>query len=220
KDAMEYFTSLDLTETEYEIAKVVLKEIESRLRFMNDVGIEYLSLSRQAHTLSGGEAQRIRLASQLGSGLVGALYVLDEPTIGLHSRDNDRLIKTLLDLRDLGNTILVVEHDEDTIFASDYIVDIGPGAGVHGGDVVVADYLEPLLTAKKDTSNSRISTHVRVDEKISVPPERRNRELGKLSIRGGNVFNIKIMNVDIPLGRFIAVTGVSGSGKSSFVYEI
>src|SRR5690606_19551983 len=200
KDAMEYFTSLDLTETEYEIAKVVLKEIESRLRFMNDVGIEYLSLSRQAHTLSGGEAQRIRLASQLGSGLVGALYVLDEPTIGLHSRDNDRLIKTLTNLRDLGNTILVVEHDEDTIYASDYIVDIGPGAGVHGGKVVVADWLEPLLTAKKNESKSLTLAYLRGEEKVEIPEERRESEKGEIKIRGGNVFNIKNMNADIPLG--------------------
>lgn len=218
--AHEYFQKLKLTAREKGISKVVLREIESRLEFMLNVGIEYLSLDRRAHTLSGGEAQRIRLASQLGSGLVGALYVLDEPTIGLHSRDNDRLIKTLLNLRDLGNTILVVEHDEETIFASDYIVDIGPGAGIHGGEVVVADYLEPLLTAKKDTTKSRTISYLRGDEVITIPEERRSRELGKLSVRGGNIFNIKNLNTDIPLGRFIAVTGVSGSGKSSFVYEI
>src|SRR5690606_31786040 len=193
KDAMEYFTSLDLTETEYEIAKVVLKEIESRLRFMNDVGIEYLSLSRQAHTLSGGEAQRIRLASQLGSGLVGALYVLDEPTIGLHSRDNDRLIKTLLDLRDLGNTVIVVEHDEDTIFASDYLVDIGPGAGVHGGHVVVADELEKLLSAKTNPSKSITLDYLRGDREIELPEKRRIEPRGHIKIKGGNVFNIKNM---------------------------
>ena len=135
-DAKHFFDNLKLTEVEKEICNIIVREIDDRLRFMMDVGIEYLSLSRRAHTLSGGEAQRIRLASQLGSGLVGALYVLDEPTIGLHSRDNDRLIKTLTDLRDLGNTIIVVEHDEDTIYSSDYIVDIGPGAGIHGGKVV------------------------------------------------------------------------------------
>src|SRR6185295_5098590 len=149
KDTDEFFKKLKLTIREKNISKVVTKEIEARLSFMLNVGIEYLSLDRRAHTLSGGEAQRIRLASQLGSGLVGALYVLDEPTIGLHSRDNDRLIKTLLRLRDVGNTILVVEHDEDTIFSSDYLVDIGPGAGTHGGNVVVAGDLEKLLTAKK-----------------------------------------------------------------------
>src|SRR6185436_19149702 len=141
----------------------------ARLSFMLNVGIEYLSLDRKAHTLSGGEAQRIRLASQLGSGLVGALYVLDEPTIGLHSRDNDRLIQTLLNLRDLGNTILVVEHDEETIYSSDYIVDIGPGAGVHGGEVVVAGDLDELLTAKKNTSGSLTLAYLRGEEKVAVP---------------------------------------------------
>ncbi len=154
EQAAEFFADLKLTETEKNISKVVLKEIESRLHFMLDVGIDYLTLDRKAYTLSGGEAQRIRLASQLGSGLVGALYVLDEPTIGLHQRDNDRLIKTLLDLRNLGNTILIVEHDEDTIFASDYIIDIGPGAGVHGGEVVVSGWLDELLTAKTNKSGS------------------------------------------------------------------
>ena len=156
KNAQEFFSKLKLTKKEQEIAKVVLKEITSRLQFMIDVGIEYLTLDRRANTLSGGEAQRIRLASQLGSGLVGALYVLDEPTIGLHQRDNDRLIKTLLNLRDLGNTIIVVEHDEDTIYSSDYIVDLGPGSGVHGGEVVVSGYLDELLTAKKNNSKSNL----------------------------------------------------------------
>ena len=220
KDSIEYFTSLDLTETEYEIAKVVLKEIEARLRFMNDVGIEYLSLSRQAHTLSGGEAQRIRLASQLGSGLVGALYVLDEPTIGLHSRDNDKLIKTLLNLRDLGNTVIVVEHDEDTIFAADYLIDIGPGAGVHGGEVVVAGNMNELLTEDKYKGVSLTLDYLRGDREIEVPKKRRNIDAGKLRVKGGEIFNIKDMNVEVPLGRLIGVTGVSGSGKSSFVYEI
>ncbi len=220
KDAYEFITKVKLTERERSISKVVLKEIESRLIFMINVGIEYLSLNRRAHTLSGGEAQRIRLASQLGSGLVGALYVLDEPTIGLHSRDNDRLVKTLLNLRDLGNTIIVVEHDEDTIFASDYIVDIGPGAGVHGGEVVVSGYLEDLLTAKKNMSGSKTLDYLRGDEVVEVPEERRETPRGEIQIRGGKIFNIKNLNVDIPLNRFVAVTGVSGSGKSSFVYEI
>ncbi|MFQ5662163.1 MAG: ABC-ATPase UvrA, partial [Candidatus Paceibacteria bacterium] len=154
RKAKEFFDKLKLTKKEKEISKVVIKEITNRLQFMLDVGIDYLTLNRRANTLSGGEAQRIRLASQLGSGLVGALYVLDEPTIGLHQRDNDRLIKTLLNLRDLGNTIIVVEHDEDTIYSADYIVDLGRGAGVHGGEVVVSDYLEKLLTAKKNESKS------------------------------------------------------------------
>ncbi len=220
KDGDHFFKTIKMTAREKSISKVILKEIESRLQFMINVGIEYLSLNRRAHTLSGGEAQRIRLASQLGSGLVGALYVLDEPTIGLHSRDNARLIKTLLNLRDLGNTILVVEHDEDTIFASDYIVDIGPGAGIHGGSVVVAGYLDKLLLAKKNESGSRTLAYLRDEEKVPVPETRRTSEKGTISIRCGQIFNITNMNIDIPLGKLISVTGVSGSGKSSFVYEI
>lgn len=223
EDCSRFFKNLKLTPTEKSIAKVILKEIEARLSFMVNVGIEYLTLDRRAHTLSGGEAQRIRLASQLGSGLVGALYVLDEPTIGLHYRDNDRLIKTLLNLRDLGNTIIVVEHDEDTIFASDYIVDIGPKAGVHGGKIIVADWLEPLLTAKKlsgDASKSLTLKFLRGEEKVALPESRRTADKGSIKIRGGNIFNIKNANVDIPLGKLVAITGVSGSGKSSFMYEI
>lgn len=219
QDAKDYFESVKLSDTEREIAKVVLKEIEARLQFMLNVGIEYLTLDRRAHTLSGGEAQRIRLASQLGSGLVGALYVLDEPTIGLHQRDNDRLIKTLLTLRDLGNTIIVVEHDEDTMYASDYIIDIGPKAGIHGGEVIVSGYMDELLTAKKNTSGSLTLAYLRGEEKIEVP-ERRREPKGKIIIKGGNIFNIKDMNVDVPLGVLSVITGVSGSGKSSFMYEI
>ncbi len=220
KDAKEFFEHLKLTAKEKEISKVVIKEIENRLQFMLNVGLDYLQLDRKANTLSGGEAQRIRLASQLGSRLVGALYVLDEPTIGLHQRDNERLIKTLTELRDLGNTIIVVEHDEDTIYASDYIVDIGPGAGVHGGHIVVADYLDKLLTAKKNDSKSLTLSYLRGEEEIPVPKKRRDDERGSIKVRGGKVFNIKNLNVDIPLGRFSAITGVSGSGKSSFMYEI
>jgi len=219
-NAITFFSELDLSPTEREIAKVILKEIEARLSFMDNVGIEYLSLDRRAHTLSGGEAQRIRLASQLGSGLVGALYVLDEPTIGLHSRDNDRLIKTLLHLRDIGNTIIVVEHDEDTIFAADYIVDIGRDAGVHGGSVIVADYLEPLLTAPKNKNNSRTLAFLRGEDVIAFPTSRRNANHGAIKIKGGSIFNIKNLSVDIPLGKLISISGVSGSGKSSFMYEI
>ncbi|MEK7461594.1 MAG: excinuclease ABC subunit UvrA [Patescibacteria group bacterium] len=220
KDCAEFFKKLKLTTREKNISKVITKEIEARLSFMLDVGIEYLSLDRKAHTLSSGEAQRIRLASQLGSGLVGALYVLDEPTIGLHARDNARLIKTLINLRDLGNTIIVVEHDEETIYSSDFLVDIGPGAGIHGGKVVVADYLEPLLLAKKNETGSPTLAYLRGEKSIEIPKKRRIAEKGKLSIRAGSVFNIKHLNIDIPLGRLVAVTGVSGSGKSSFVYEI
>jgi excinuclease ABC subunit A len=219
-EAIDYFENLKLSEKEHEIAKVVLKEIQERLLFMNNVGIEYLTLNRRAHTLSGGEAQRIRLASQLGSGLVGATYVLDEPTIGLHSRDNNRLIKTLLDLRDAGNTIIVVEHDEDTIYSADYLVDIGPGAGVHGGNIIVSDYMDKLLTAKNNLSGSITLDYLRGDKKIEMPEHRRTQDRGKIQIRGGNIFNIKNLNVDIPLGKFVTITGVSGSGKSSFIYEI
>jgi excinuclease ABC subunit A len=220
QDAYEFFELLDLSKKDQEISKTVIKEITSRLKFMLDVGLDYLTLDRRANTLSGGEAQRIRLASQLGSGLVGALYVLDEPTIGLHQRDNERLIKTLLNLRDLGNTILVVEHDEDTIYSGDFLVDIGPGAGVHGGEVVVADDLEKLLTAKKNTSGSVTLSYLRGEKEIAVPEERRENSKGTLKIRGGKAFNIKNLSCDIPLGQLVAITGVSGSGKSTFLYEI
>lgn len=219
KEATKFIAELSLTRKQHDIAWPALREIVERLEFMNNVGIEYLTLDRRANTLSGGEAQRIRLASQLGSGLVGALYVLDEPTIGLHQRDNDRLIKTLTELRDLGNTILVVEHDEDTIYAADYLVDIGPGAGIHGGEVVVADYLPKLLEAPKNTSGSITLDYLRGTKKIPVP-DRRDGEKGSLKIRGGKAFNIKNLNIDIPLGRLSCVTGVSGSGKSTLVYEI
>lgn len=219
-DSLEFFNTLPLSPKEKEISRVIVKEIVSRLVFMNDVGIDYLSLDRKANTLSGGEAQRIRLASQLGSGLVGALYVLDEPTIGLHQRDNDRLIKTLVQLRDMGNTVVVVEHDEDTIFAADYIVDIGPGAGVHGGHVVAQGWLEELLTAKKNPTESVTLDYLRGTRVVEVPERRRDENKGWLKIVGGHVNNIKNMNVDVPLGRLTTVTGVSGSGKSSFVYEI
>ena len=168
-----------------------LVEIQYRLQFMKNVGIEYLTLDRRANTLSGGEAQRIRLASQLGSGLVGALYVLDEPTIGLHQRDNERLIETLLNLRDMGNTIIVVEHDEDTIFASDYIVDIGPKAGVHGGEVVVSGYLDELLTAPKNKSGSLTLAYLRGEERIEMPAKRRDSDKGKIKITGGHAFQYK-----------------------------
>ncbi len=218
-DAKVFFDSLELSPREKQIAAVVLREIGSRLTFLLNVGLDYLTLDRRANTLSGGEAQRIRLASQLGSQLVGALYVLDEPTIGLHSRDNDRLIRTLQELRDLGNTIIVVEHDEDTIFASDYIVDIGPRAGVHGGEIVVSGWLEELLTAKRNVSGSLTLSYLRGEERLSIP-KRRSKDKGELRIRGGRIFNIKDMNVEVPLGRFDVITGVSGSGKSSLLYEI
>ena len=219
-DAKTFFDGITLTERERQIAAVVFREIGNRLEFLLDVGLEYLTLDRRANTLSGGEAQRIRLASQLGSRLVGALYVLDEPTIGLHSRDNDRLIRTLQSLRDLGNTIIVVEHDEDTIFASDYLVDLGPKAGVHGGEVVVSGWIDELLLAEKNVSDSLTLSYLRDEERIEIPKVRRSRDKGTLRVRGGNIFNIKNLSIDVPLGRFIAITGVSGSGKSSFLYEI
>lgn len=220
KEAKEFFDSLSQTKKETEISAPILREINERLKFMIDVGIEYLSLDRRANTLSGGEAQRIRLASQLGSGLVGALYVLDEPTIGLHARDNDRLVSTLLNLRDMGNTIIVVEHDEETIFAADYIIDIGPGAGRHGGEVVASDYIEKLLSMKTNPSGSLTLDYLRGDKEIAVPENRRTRDKGAIKIRAGNLFNIKNLNVDIPLGKFVGITGVSGSGKSTFMYEL
>jgi len=219
KEAGAFIAGLTLSKKQQDIAWPALREIIERLEFMQNVGIEYLTLDRRANTLSGGEAQRIRLASQLGSGLVGALYVLDEPTIGLHQRDNDRLIKTLEELRNLGNTIVVVEHDEDTILASDYIVDVGPGAGVHGGTIVVADYIEKLLKAPKNTSGSATLAYLRGEKRIEIP-DRREAERGSIKIRGGKANNIKNLNVNIPLGRLVCVTGVSGSGKSTFMYDI
>lgn len=218
--AFEFFVSLKLSPKDKEVAKAVLKEIEDRLNFLLNVGLEYLSLNRTANTLSGGEAQRIRLASQLGSRLVGAMYVLDEPTIGLHQRDNEKLIKTLEDLRDIGNTIVVVEHDEDTIFASDYLVDIGPGAGIHGGQVVVSGYLDKLLSAKKNDSGSRTLAYLRKEEEIEIPNERRDKDKGTIKVVGANLHNIQNQNIDLPLGKMVAITGVSGSGKSTFLYDI
>ena len=218
--AMDFFNALKLSKKEQDISRQVIKEITSRLQFMLNVGIEYLTLDRKANTLSGGEAQRIRLASQLGSGLVGALYVLDEPTIGLHQRDNDKLITTLKHLRDLGNSVLVVEHDEDTIYASDYIIDIGPGAGVHGGNIVAAGWLEDLLTAKTNKSGSRTLAYLRDEARIELPEHRRTVDRGKIKIRGASKFNMKDLNVDIPLNKLVGITGVSGSGKSTFLYEI
>ncbi len=220
EQAAAFFKGLELSQKDKEISKAVIKEIESRLKFMLDVGIEYLTLNRKANTLSGGEAQRIRLASQLGSGLVGALYVLDEPTIGLHQKDNDRLIATLKRLRELGNTVIVVEHDEDTIFAADYIVDIGPGAGTHGGNIVIDGWLEDLLQAKTNKSGSRTLAYLRDEARVELPGERRTQDKGKIKIRGANKFSLKNVDVDIPLGKLVVVSGVSGSGKSTFMYEI
>jgi excinuclease ABC subunit A len=219
-EAKKFVDSIELSEMKFDIAAPILKEIDSRLTFMLNVGLDYLTLNRSAATLSGGEAQRIRLASQLGSGLTGALYVLDEPTIGLHQRDNDRLIKTLLILKDLGNTIVVVEHDEDTIYASDYIVDIGPGAGVHGGEVVASGWLDDLLTAKENESNSVTLSYLREEKEIPIPEKRRASEKGWIKVRGATLHNLKNQNIDVPLGKLVCITGVSGSGKSTFLYDI
>ncbi len=220
KEAKEFMDNLELSEMRMEIARPIIREITSRLEFMLNVGLDYLTLNRSAATLSGGEAQRIRLASQLGTGLVGALYVLDEPTIGLHQRDNDRLISTLMTLKALGNTILVVEHDEDTIYAADYIIDIGPGAGTHGGTIVASGWLEELLTAPTNDSDSLTLSYLRDETRIEVPEERRTSEKGSLKVRGATLHNLKNQNVDIPLGKLVCVTGVSGSGKSTFLYDI
>jgi excinuclease ABC subunit A len=219
-EAKEFVDSMELSEMKKDIAAPILKEIESRLTFMLNVGLDYLTLNRSAATLSGGEAQRIRLASQLGSGLTGALYVLDEPTIGLHQRDNDRLIKTLLTLKELGNTIIIVEHDEDTIYSSDYLIDVGPGAGIHGGSIVVSGWLDDLLTAKKNESDSVTLSYLRQEKEIALPEERRTSEKGWIKVRGATLHNIKNQNIDIPLGKLVCITGVSGSGKSTFLYDI
>lgn len=215
-EAVEFVLNMDLDERTQEIAGTVLKEIESRLTFMLDVGLHYLTLDRKAGSLSGGEAQRIRLASQIGSRLVGALYVLDEPTIGLHQRDNEQLIKTLEELRDLGNTVIVVEHDEDTIRRSDFMVEIGPGAGRHGGDIVAAGEMPEVLENKQ----SRTAAYLRGDAKIEVPKKRRSEGKDAIKIRGARHNNLKGVNVDLPLRRFVCVTGVSGSGKSTLMHEI
>jgi len=203
-----------------EVASAPLREIKNRLKFMIDVGLDYLTLDRRAGTLSGGEAQRIRLASQIGSRLVGALYVLDEPTIGLHQRDNEKLIKTLHDLRDLGNTVIVVEHDRETITSSDYLVDLGPGAGVHGGEIIVNGTIPQIM---KDTKNGSLTlAYLRGEEEIKIPKERRavKSHHDTLHIKGAAHNNLKKINVEVPLRRFVVVTGVSGSGKSTLIYDV
>jgi excinuclease ABC subunit A len=214
--AINFFHSLDLTEREQLIARGVLKEIRERLEFMIDVGLEYLTIARAANTLSGGESQRIRLATQIGSKLMGVLYILDEPSIGLHQRDNRRLINTLLRLRDLGNTLIVVEHDEETIRSADYMVDIGPAAGEHGGEIVAAGTVEQVLL----DPHSITAAFLRGDRQIPLPAKRRVGNGKRLVIRGARANNLKDIDVAIPLGTFVAVSGVSGSGKSSLVTDI
>jgi excinuclease ABC subunit A len=216
-DASEWLNGLELGERERAIADRVLKEIQARLSFLVDVGLDYLSLDRPAATLAGGEAQRIRLATQIGSGLVGVLYVLDEPSIGLHQRDNSRLIETLVRLRDMGNTLIVVEHDEDTIKVADWIVDIGPGAGEHGGEVVVSGSLEDLMASERSLTGAYLSGRMRIE----IPKVRRQLTPGReLVVKGAREHNLKGVDVTFPLGCLVAVTGVSGSGKSSLVNDI
>ena len=215
-EAIDFVDGLELSEKEHIIADRIIKEIKARLGFLKNVGLQYLSLSRGAATLSGGESQRIRLATQIGASLTGVLYILDEPSIGLHQRDNEKLLKTLMDLRDLGNTLIVVEHDEDTMRAADFIVDIGPGAGVHGGQVVAAGTLEDICASPESLTGQYLSGKRR----ISVPSERRKTDKGFIKIHGAAEHNLKNIDVEIPKGVITCVTGVSGSGKSSLVNEI
>jgi excinuclease ABC subunit A len=208
---------MELSDREKHIAERVLKEINARLGFLLDVGLDYLTLDRASATLAGGEAQRIRLATQIGSGLVGVLYVLDEPSIGLHQRDNHRLLETLIRLRDIGNTLIVVEHDEDTIRAADWVVDIGPGAGEHGGQVVVTGTVDELLRSEGSITGAYLSGR----RQIPVPADRRKRQRGReLVVKGAREHNLRDVDVAFPLGVFTAVTGVSGSGKSTLVNDI
>ena len=214
-EACEFFSNLKLTKTETRITNQILKEVNSRLRFLSDVGVGYLNLSRTASTLSGGEAQRIRLATQIGSQLVGVLYILDEPSIGLHQRDNNRLLNTLKKLRDLGNTVLVVEHDRDTIEAADYVIDLGPGAGEHGGLVVAAGTPKQILRSRDSVTGAFLSGR----ESIPLPAKRRNGNGARLQLRGASGNNLRRVNAEFPLGKLICITGVSGSGKSTLVNE-
>lgn len=216
KDAMDFMDTLELSEKEMTIARLILKEILARLGFLVNVGLDYLTLSRAAGTLSGGEAQRIRLATQIGSSLMGVLYILDEPSIGLHQRDNDRLIRTLKHMRDLGNTLIVVEHDEDTMLASDYIIDIGPGAGVHGGKIVAQGTPNEVMNHRDSLTGQYLSGR----KFIPVSPERRLPDGRWLEVKGAKENNLQNVNVRFPLGLFTAVTGVSGSGKSTLINEV
>ncbi len=215
-DAKDFFLNIQLSDRHKMIASQILKEINARIGFLVDVGLDYLTLSRSAGTLSGGEAQRIRLATQIGSGLMGVLYILDEPSIGLHQRDNARLISTLTRLRDLGNTLIVVEHDEDTMHAADYIIDMGPGAGIHGGNVVAEGPLESILACEESLTGQYLSGKM----KIEIPKERRKPNGKWLEIVGARANNLKNINAKIPLGVFTSITGVSGSGKSTLINEI
>ena len=216
KSLQEFLRKLELTDSQKMIAEMILKEIDARLQFLIDVGLEYLTLSRSAGTLSGGEAQRIRLATQIGSGLTGVLYILDEPSIGLHQRDNDKLIATLKKLRDLGNSLLVVEHDEDTMYAADQIIDIGPGAGVHGGQVMAQGTAEEI----KNVPTSITGAYLSGRKKIEVPKKRRPGNKKNIEIVNATENNLKNISVKFPLGKFICITGVSGSGKITLINEV
>ena len=214
--AIEFLDSLTLTDREQMIAKLIVKEIKDRLTFLRSVGLGYLTLARSSASLSGGESQRIRLATQIGSSLVGVLYILDEPSIGLHQRDNEKLLNTLRNLRDIGNTLIVVEHDEDTMRAADYIVDVGPGAGIHGGNIVCTGTAEDIMNCKESITGQYLSGR----KKIPVPAKRRKGNGKSLKIIGARENNLKNIDAEIPLGKFVCITGVSGSGKSSLINEI
>jgi len=216
RDAASFLSALSLTENREKIARQILKEIQARLGFLQNVGLAYLTLERKAGTLSGGEAQRIRLATQIGSSLVGVLYVLDEPTIGLHQRDNDRLLRTLLHLRDIGNTLIIVEHDEQTLRSADYVVDLGPGAGIHGGHVVARGTPEEVMAAEGSLTGQYLSGRLRIER----PASRRTGDRGAILVRGASEHNLKGLDVSIPLGLLTAITGVSGSGKSTLLADI
>ena len=212
---LEFFNALALSATHAQIGEMILKEIKSRLKFLVDVGLDYLTLARATSSLSGGEAQRIRLATQIGSGLVGVAYILDEPSIGLHQRDNDKLLATLKSLRDLGNTLVVVEHDEDTMLAADYIVDIGPGAGEHGGRVIAAGTAKEIMKCKDSITGDYLSG------RMSIPvPKERKKPTGFITVKNARENNLKNVDVDIPLGIMTCITGVSGSGKSSLINSL
>ena len=215
KELVKFLADIELTEQQHYIGDQILKEIRARVGFLQQVGLDYLTLTRGTASLSGGEAQRIRLATQIGSGLVGVAYILDEPSIGLHQRDNDKLLGALMNLKNLGNTLIVVEHDEDTMRAADYIVDVGPGAGSHGGEIVAAGSLKDIIKCKKSLTGAYLSGKI----KIPVPQERR-KPSGYITIRGARENNLKNIDVQIPLGIMTCVTGVSGSGKSSLTNEI
>ncbi|MEE3325079.1 MAG: excinuclease ABC subunit UvrA, partial [Methanosphaera sp.] len=216
KDSYQFFQDLELTERQLFIGKEILKEIKARLKFLVDVGLDYITMSRSSGTLSGGEAQRIRLATQIGSGLVGVLYILDEPSIGLHQRDNKKLIGTLKHLRDIGNTLIVVEHDEETILSADYVVDIGPGAGEHGGKIIAEGSPEEIMNSPDSITGKYLSRR----ETIPINTERRPGNGKFLTVKGARENNLKNVDVDIPLGLFTCVTGVSGSGKSSLINQV